>query len=229
MREFRVLYLWAGKERSGTKAWEEDRAEIISVGIDIDADLTICRDIIDVSLADLEQYAPFDFIWASPDCKVWSLANLHSGHWKKNEWSGEFEPQTPKAKGMIKRVKHTLWLIEQLQPTYWVMENPFGILRHMKFMKQYMRADITYCRYGDDRMKPTDLWGRFPRGWRAFRCGYGDKCHPPAPRSSHTTGTESRDYDGRVRIPIGLSRSIYNAILSADPYGSAWFTLEDFV
>jgi len=229
MLEFRILYLWAGKEKSGTKAFEDDGALVYSVGIDEDAALTICKDIIDVSLYDLEQYGPFDFIWASPDCKVWSLANLHSRHWKKNEWSGKFEPQTPKAKKMIKRVKHTLWLIEQLQPTYWILENPFGILRHMDFMKKYPLAEITYCAYGDKkRMKPTDLWGRFPRSWSPKTCDYGSKCHPASPRGS-STGTQALDYDAKVRVPYGLSESIYNAVLSADPYGAAWFTLEDFV
>ena len=226
MKQINVLELFAGSRSIGSIA-DSMGMNVFSVDWESFDNIDLTIDIGEMKISDIP-FCP-DLVWASPDCKVWSLANLHSGHWKKNEWSGEFDPLTPKAKGMIKRVKHTLWLIEQLQPTYWVMENPFGILRHMKFMKQYMRAEITYCRYGDDRMKPTDLWGRFPRGWRAFRCSYGDKCHPPAPRSSHKTGTESRDYDGRVRIPIGLSRSIYNAILSADPYGSAWFTLEDFV
>ena len=83
--------------------------------------------------------------------------------------------------------------------------------------------------YGDKkRMKPTDLWGRFPRSWSPKTCDYGSKCHPASPRGS-STGTQALDYDAKVRVPYGLSESIYNAVLSADPYGAAWFTLEDFV
>jgi len=224
MKNMTICYLWAGKEKSGVAAFAD--ATVISVGIDEEAELTITKDIIDVSLEELKEYGPFDFIWASPDCKVWSLANLHSRHWKKDEWSGEFIPMTPKAKGMIARVKHTLWLIEQLQPTYWILENPFGILRHMDFMKKYQLAEVTYCQFGDEtRMKPTDLWGRFPRSWKPRRCHYGSKCHPASPRGS-STGTQGLDYDAKVRVPIGLSQSIYDAVLLSHP--DAWFTLEDF-
>ena len=221
----RILYLWAGKEKSGVAAFE---GEVISVGIDEEADLTICKDIADVTLEELEALGPFDFIWASPDCKVWSLANLHSGHWKKDTWAQTFIPQTPKAKGMIARVKHTLWLIENLKPTYWVLENPFGILRHMRFMKKYPMAEVTYCQYGDlARMKPTDLWGRFPRSFKPLRCSYGSSCHPATPRSKKGSGTQGMDYDSKVRIPIGLSRAIYDSALESWP--EAWFTLEDFI
>jgi len=218
------LYLWAGKEKSGLAAFED--CSIVSVGIDEDADLTICSDIADVSLRDLQARGPYDFIWASPDCKVWSLANLHSGHWKKDDWANQFIPQTPKAKEMIARVKHTLYLIEELRPTYWILENPFGILRHMHFMKKYQLAEVTYCQYGDEnRMKPTDLWGRFPRTFKPLRCSYGSKCHPASPRGVNT-GTQALSYDEKVRIPYGLSEAIY--ISSLESWPDAWFTLEDF-
>ena len=219
------LYLWAGKEKSGLAAF--DGCSIASVGIDPNANLTICDDIANVTLEELEALGPFDFIWASPDCKVWSLANLHSRHWKKDEWANEFIPLTPKAKGMIARVKHTLWLIEHLRPTYWILENPFGILRHMRFMKRHPIAEVTYCQYGDEgRMKPTDLWGRFPRSFRPLRCSYGSKCHPASPRGTRS-GTQALDYDAKVRVPIGLSKAIYDSALESWP--KAWMTLEDFI
>jgi hypothetical protein len=222
----RLLYLWAGKEKSGVAAFDQHQP-IVSVGIDEEADLTICKDIADVTLEELEALGPFDFVWASPDCKVWSLANLHSGHWKKDKWAGTFIPQTPKAKGMIARVKHTLWLIENLKPTYWILENPFGILRHMDFMKKYPLAEVTYCRYGDkNRMKPTDLWGRFPRSFRPLRCSYGSRCHPSSPRGS-STGTQALDYDSKVRVPHDLSLAIAEAAVLSWP--DSWFTLEDFI
>lgn len=222
----RILYLWAGKEKSGVAAFDQHQP-VVSVGIDEEADLTICKDIADVTLEELEALGPFDFIWASPDCKVWSLANLHSGHWKKDTWAQTFIPQTPKAKGMIARVKHTLWLIENLKPTYWIMENPFGILRHMRFMKKYAMAEVTYCQYGDlARMKPTDLWGRFPRSFKPLRCSYGSKCHPASPRETRL-GTQALEYDAKVRVPIGLSKAIYESALGSWP--EAWFTLEDFI
>ena len=221
----RMLYLWAGKEKSGVAAFE---GKVISVGIDPDADLTICKDIADVTLEELEALGPFDFIWASPDCKVWSLANLHSGHWKKDEWAGTFIPQTPKAKGMIARVKHTLWLSENLKPTYWVLENPFGILRHMDFMKKHQMVEVTYCQYGDTgRMKPTDLWGRFPQYWVArTMCKPESSCHDSAPRGSNHSGTNALSYEERIQVPYAVGESLLEAGIKAgwkpQPTLEAW-------
>ena len=48
----RILYLWAGKEKSGVAAFDQHQP-IVSVGIDEEADLTICKDIADVTLEEL--------------------------------------------------------------------------------------------------------------------------------------------------------------------------------
>ena len=56
-----------------------------------------------------------------------------------------------------------------------------------KFMPENNRQTVTYCQYGDTRMKPTDLWINF--NWIGKRCKNGDKCHVSAPRGSKT-GTQ---------------------------------------
>tara|TARA_Y100000004_G_scaffold182147_1_gene228544 strand:+ start:3600 stop:4346 length:747 start_codon:yes stop_codon:yes gene_type:complete len=221
----RVLYLWAGKEQSGVAAWKEDGHEIISVGIDKDAGLTICKDIADVTLEELELLGPFDFIWASPDCKVWSLAALHMNHWEKR--GSEFVPMTARAIEMKSRVIHTLDLIQGLNPTYWVLENPKGILRKMRFMQNYQHHLVSYCQYGDTRMKPTDLWGRFPATFYPKYCGYNQPCHEPSPRGSHETGTQGMEWEERILIPYGLSRDLY--VRSIESQGMTIPTLEDFI
>jgi len=219
----KVLYLWAGKAKSGTIPWQEAGYEVVSVGIDPEADLTIRKDILKVTIDELRELGPFEFIWASPDCKVWSLANLHSGHWEKI--GNTFHAQTEKAIGMIDRVLHTLELINELAPKYWVMENPLGILRKMPFMRSYQHEQVTYCQYGDFRMKPTDLWGRFPRTWSGKKCNYGDKCHEPTPRGRES-GTQRLPYEQRVIIPYDLANSIF--IEAQWSQGRTWPTLEDF-
>lgn len=62
-------------------------------------------------------------------------------------------------------------------------------MRKMDIMKQYKRHTITYCQYGDDRMKPTDIWTNhiFPKFKKP--CKNGDSCHVAAPRGSRT-GTQ---------------------------------------
>tara|TARA_R100001440_G_scaffold51589_1_gene71542 strand:+ start:614 stop:883 length:270 start_codon:yes stop_codon:yes gene_type:complete len=32
------------------------------------------------------------------------------------------------------------------------------MLRKMQILKNYKKRTITYCSYGDERMKPTDIW-----------------------------------------------------------------------
>ena len=224
MKVLRILYLWAGAEKSGVKAWEEAGHEIVSVGIDPGSDLTICKDIIDVTIEELELLGPFDFIWASPDCKVWSLAALHANHWEKR--GSEFVPVTPRAIEMRGRVIHTLDIIEALNPTYWILENPKGILRKMPFMLKYQHHLVSYCQYGDNRMKPTDLWGRFPLTFYPKYCGYNMKCHEAAPRGGKLTGTQSIPWKERILIPYQLSKEIYDCCIESD--GKSIPTLEDF-
>lgn len=219
----KVLYLWAGEHKSGTKAWKDDGAEIISVGIESFPDTTIVRDIIDVTVEELSSMGPFDFIWASPDCKVWSLANLHSGHWEKR--GSYFIPATPKAIEMVQRVKWTLHLIESLNPTYWVLENPWGILRKMTWMQPYQYQEVTYCQYGDDRMKRTCLWGRFPRSFEGRSCNYNDSCHVSAKRGENS-GTQALEWEDRIIVPWGLSYEIWQACKR--DRGKSWVTLGDF-
>lgn len=219
----RVLYLWAGAEKSGVKAWEEAGHEIVSVGIDPKADLTICKDIGEVTLEELKQLGFFDFIWASPDCKVWSLAALHGNHWEKR--GSEFVPVTARSIEMKSRVIHTLDLIEGLNPTYWVLENPKGILRKMPFMLKYQHNLVSYCQYGDTRMKPTDLWGRFPLTFYPKYCGYNMSCHVAAPRGT-VAGTQALAYEERILIPYELSKEIYDCCIESA--GRSIPTLGDF-
>ena len=154
-------------------------------------------------------------VWASPDCSVFSVAGFGHGHFKPNS-SGGFDPQTEKAEYMLERHKHTIALIEELDPVYWIIENPVGLLRKMPFMQNFQRETVTYCQYGDFRMKPTDLWGQVPASWfpRA-RCKNGDPCHQASPRGP-MQGTASLSIRERSHIPIDLSLEIFDASLESD-------------
>ena len=59
-------------------------------------------------------------------------------------------------------MKKVLKIIEQRKPTWFFIENPRGLLRKMPFMRDLMRHTVTYCQYGDTRMKPTDIWTNAP-------------------------------------------------------------------
>ena len=92
------------------------------------------------------------------------------------------------------------------------MENPRGMLRKLKVVEGIQRRTITYCQYGDSRMKPTDLWGYVP-GWIPREaCKNGQPCHIAAPRGS-STGTQGlKGAKDRSRVPYDLGKEILEAI-----------------
>jgi hypothetical protein len=74
------------------------------------------------------------------------------------------------------------------------------------------RRTVTYCQYGDDRMKPTDIWGDVPNWHAKDPCKNGDDCHVAAPRGS-TTGTQGlKNAKLRSMIPYSLGQEILEAI-----------------
>jgi site-specific DNA-cytosine methylase len=103
------------------------------------------------------KYGKPDFVWASPPCTAFSVASM--GH----HWGGglrAYKPKTEMARFSQELVAHTLKLISDLAPSKgWLMENPRGMLRKLPVVEGYPRRTVTYCTYGDYRMKPTDLWG----------------------------------------------------------------------
>ena len=72
-------------------------------------------------------------------------------------------------------------------------------------------------RYGDTRMKPTDIWTNHPDPEFKPPCHNGDPCHTPAPRGAKT-GTQglsgSRE---RSIIPAALCEHIVEICESGDP------------
>lgn len=146
-------------------------------------------DIMEVTAKDIiERFGRPDVIWASPPCTSYSIAAI-SHHRKKNVETGSLDPVSDFAKLSDELVKHTLELIKELKPKYWFIENPRGGMRKMDFMQGLPRYTVTYCQYGDTRMKPTDIWTNHPNPQFKPMCHNGDPCHEKAPRGSKT-GTQ---------------------------------------
>lgn len=185
-----VLELFAGT-RSISKAFEKRGHKTFSVEWDKDfKNIDLYEDINNLTakkIIKLCDRVP-DVIWASPDCTTYSIAGI-SHHRKKNKETNNLDALSEYAKFCDKTNKHVLDLIQELKPTYYFIENPRGGLRKMDFMKGLYRYTVTYCQYGDKRMKPTDIWTNHANPKFKPICKNGDKCHEPAPRGSRT-GTQ---------------------------------------
>ena len=151
-------------------------------------------------------YKP-DIIWASPPCTTFSIASCFH-HWNKDK-----TPKTEKCKIGIKIIQKTIDIINELKPKYYFIENPRGLLRKQDMMQSFPRKTITYCSYGDMRMKPTDIWTNYDFTTRPM-CFNGNRdCHhEPAPRGSRT-GTQGLKGDYlRSQIPPALFKDIFKDI-----------------
>jgi len=154
-----------------------------------------------------------DVIWASPPCTSFSVASI-GHHWTGGK--GAYIPKSEGAKLGLKLVEKTLEIINHFQPTYWFIENPRGVLRKMEMMKKLKRNTVTYCQYGDERMKPTDIWTNSDVWVPRPMCKNGDPCHVAAPRGSKT-GTQGRSnaYE-RSKIPNDLCEEILTSRLNGE-------------
>ena len=198
----KVLDLFSGG-KSLKKPCIDMGFEYYSVDIDNKLMPDLVADIGTLSAPDI-QLSP-DIIWASPPCTCFSVASI-GVHWEKI--NGNLLPKTTEAKNAISLILNTLKLIGEINPKYWFIENPRGALRKMFFMELLpIRHTVTYCQYGFDRMKPTDIWTNNTTWNPKPPCKNGDICHKSAPRGSRT-GTQGRDLKEKWSVPYNLQKEI---------------------
>jgi len=252
MTIFRTLYDFEPRRMldlfSGTKsicqAFREHGFETLSLDLDPKFEPDICIDIMEW---DHTEYPPryFSVIWASPPCEKFSGCNhyecwrsktvqsyeVQEGKKKKNILVPKdgFEEEARRAVSLLRRA----WeIISYFEPDYWYIENPRAAMRVFNDDPEAERPwildnigmprTITYCQYGDNRRKPTDIWGTFPRQFPVRCCEPyrhhrldRDWCHAPTPRGSTRTGTLSdNSVARRARIPDGFANLLVNHIVS---------------
>lgn len=203
----KVLELFAGSRSVGKVAdqlgWEVFSSDFEAFeGIDYQIDILK----FDVSKVPFKP----DIIWASPPCTGFSVAAI-GRNWEKTETDAI--PKTDTARLGIELVKKTIEIIDHFQPQYFFIENPRGMLRKLEIVQRFKRQGVTYCQYGDDRMKPTDIWTNSDKWIPRPMCKNGDSCHISAPRGS-STGTQglANAYE-RSKIPEQLCLEILQSCI----------------
>lgn len=204
----RILDLYAGLGGEQRRAVVEQRGhEYVTLDLDPRFGCTITADIFNMTA---EKLGYFDFIWASPPCEGFSVASI-GHHWRIV--NGKHIPQTETARIGLRLVAHTIEIIKGIAPKKgWLMENPRGKLRVLPVVAGLPRVTVSYCQYGDSRMKPTDLWGAVP-GWEPRPiCKNGDNCHASAPRGSKTGTQGIKGAAERSVVPMDLWLEILTVI-----------------
>lgn len=203
----KVLELFAGTRSIG-KAFESRGHEVFSVEWDkAFEDIDLYADILTVTVDEiLAKFGRPDVIWASPDCSSYSIAAI--SHHRRREENGNLAPVSDYAKFCDRVNQHVLCLMLALSPKYWFIENPRGGMRKMDFMNGLPRYTVTYCQYGDSRMKPTDIWTNHPAPNFKPMCKNGDSCHVSAPRGAKTGTQGLKGSKERSVIPPQLCEHI---------------------
>lgn len=164
---------------------------------------------VDINVFDVNQ-VPFipDMIWASPPCTTFSVASIGK-HWDMNR-----RPKTQDALMGLQILTKTMNIIEyflEKNPNLlWYVENPRGMMRKMEIweLHAHIRHTVTYCQYGDTRMKPTDIWTNNYHWYPRPACKNGMSCHVSAPRGSRTGTQGLKGAYVRSQIPYQLCKEI---------------------
>lgn len=214
----KILELFAGSRSIGKEA-EKLGMTVFSSDINAFQNIDYVTDILNFDVTRVP-WIP-DGLWGSPPCQKFSVAAIG------RNWNKDNTPKNEEAKFAVLLVEKLIEIIDYfvaLNPDLkWWFENPTGKLRKLPVVQGLDMAAITYCSYGDDRMKPTDIWSNNiysimnPNGWVPRpRCFAGNtNCHhEPAPRGSKT-GTQGRkgSYE-RSKIPPELCREILLSLYS---------------
>lgn len=185
---------------------DADNWRVVTVDVEEEFEPDIQADVMDLRPSDLPDA---DVVLASPPCDRFSLMNV-SKYWRKTKTG--YEPSHEETRHRITLTYHALGLIKAKSPEYWLLENPRGMMRHV--MPTPPKGTVWYCRYGDHRAKPTDLWGSHPRmDYKTCKSGNTD-CHDAAPRGESYSGSQNRNLTAaeRAKVPYGLSEAILDAV-----------------
>lgn len=79
-----------------------------------------------------------DILWASPPCQGFSVAAIG-----KN-WNKDVTPKSDSARKAMELVRKTMDIIDHLEPDYWFIENPRGMLRKMDWFQLWVKQQGGY-------------------------------------------------------------------------------------
>ena len=204
-----MIELFAGSARMA-QTFREAGFETFTVDIeelsrDPERQIDLIADVLTLKAEDLPPNP--HVVWASPPCTYYSFARHLCG--AEPAFAPGGKPLTQEAHDANRLVQHTLHLIEQLDPTYWFMENPEGYLAMQPCMKFYSKRRVSYCQYDEQWKKPTDIWGQHPIHWHPkAHCSHVN--HP-----NFATSFARAPKEDRALLPQLLCDEIVKAVVDS--------------
>ena len=198
----RVLELFSGTGTLSRVARERGHGTFT---IDLHQPADWNGDILWTSAGEIERLTGWnhiDLLWASPPCDGFSVASIGK-MWDRAD-NGMLTAKHPTSQTGRTLLRRTLALISALNPTVWAIENPRGMMRTLPELYGVQRHTVTYCQYGEDRMKPTDIWTNNREWIPRPACKNGDTCHVSAPRGSRTGTQGIKGKKARAVLPEEL-------------------------
>tara|TARA_R110002124_G_C8811557_1_gene503229 strand:+ start:164 stop:826 length:663 start_codon:yes stop_codon:yes gene_type:complete len=161
----RLLELFCGTKSVG-KVAEKEGYEVISLDFEARFNATHTIDIFDW---DYKQYPVgyFDVIWASPDCRTWSLATGGKYRTKKNIYGLDNKYQEEATMG-CNMIRKCIEILKYFQPDKWFIENPRALLQYFPDMCDFIDEYnaylnlVYYGNYGHGCPKATNIWSNMP-------------------------------------------------------------------
>lgn len=212
----KIIELFSGTE-SFSKSARERGHKTFTIDFDKQFNPDLCIDIMDFDVSMLpKEFKNPDIIWASPPCEAFSVSTI-SRNWKNGK------PISEKAKKSLMLIQKVEEIIKSTNPKFFFIENPRGMLRKQHLMLKYHKKTLTYCQYGELRMKPTDIWTNLVSWIPKQMCRVGDPCHQRQPRTYKSKkakgvlklGTQGlKDSIERAKIPEELCNEILNNVES---------------
>lgn len=162
---------------------------VVEVEIDYRLEPDLWADVTELRPEDLPEP---DVVLASPPCPAFSPAAI-AANWHRDD-AENLLPQRREVVQATRVVYHTLWLIQGLEPKWWWLENPRGMLRRVAPFEP--QGSITYCQFGTPYMKPTDLYGHHPPSFHYPSCKRGERCHSSPGEVDGKTRQDTYSYEG---------------------------------
>lgn len=174
---------------SGTGSVEKayPNATVISVDINPKYKPTHCVDILDFNY---KQYESFDIIWASPNCKDYSIL-------KQIKTIDRYFSNADKL------VKKVIEIIEYFKPKKWFIENPWtGYLKSRPFMQHLNYYRVDYCQYRYGPRKATAVWTNIT-DFKPLICNRKN-CKSITNNKHPCLRSQITKYEDRIAVPVKL-------------------------